>query len=42
MLQGCETRPVRKENEVAMQQAKRGIIRWMCGIKLQDEVPRKS
>ena len=33
---------VRKENEVALQWAKMGMVRWMCGIKLQDRVPSKG
>jgi len=36
MLHGSETWPVRKENEVALQQAEMRMVRWMCGIKLQD------
>ena len=42
MLHGSETWPVRKENEVALQQAEMTIVRWMCGIKLQDRVPSKG
>jgi len=34
MLHGSETWPVRKENEVALQRAE--MVRWMCGVKLQD------
>ena len=41
MLHGCETWPVRKENEVALQQAEMRMVRWMCGIKLQGRVPSK-
>jgi len=37
MLHGCDIWPVRKENEVALQQAKMRMVRWMCGIKLQDK-----
>jgi len=33
--------PIRNENQVAFQQAEVGLIRWMCGIKLQDRVPSK-
>jgi len=33
MLHGSETWPVRKENVV---------VRWMCGIKLQDRVASKG
>jgi len=42
MLHGSETWPVRKENEVALQQAEMRTVRWMCGIKLQDRVPSKG
>jgi len=33
MLHGSETWPIRKENEVALQQAEMRMVRWMCGIK---------
>jgi len=39
MLDGSETLPVRKENEVALQQAETTMVRWMCGVKLQDRIP---
>jgi len=42
MLHGSETWPVRKENEVALQWAEMRMVRWMCGIKLQDRVPSKG
>jgi len=42
MLHGSETWPVRKENEVALQRAELRMVRWMCGIKLQDRVPSKG
>jgi len=42
MLHGSETWPIRKENEVALQQAEMRMVRWMCGIKLQDRVPSKG
>jgi len=42
MLHGCDTWPVRKENEVAVQQAEMRKVRWMCGIKLKDRVPSKE
>jgi len=42
MLHGSETWPVRKENEVALQQVEMRIVRWMCGIKLQDGIPGKG
>jgi len=38
-LHGSETWPVRKENEVALQRAEMRMVRWMCGVKLQDTVP---
>jgi len=41
MLHGSETRPVRKENEVALQRAEMRMIRWMCDVKLQDRVPSR-
>jgi len=41
-LHESETWPVRKENDVALQQAEMKIVRWMCGIKLQDRVPSKG
>jgi len=36
MLHGSETWPVRKENEVALQRAEMRMVRWMCGMNLQD------
>jgi len=36
MLHGSETWPIRKENEVAFQRAEMRMVRWMCGVKLQD------
>jgi len=38
MLHESETWPVRKENEVALQQAEMRMVRWMCGVKLQDRL----
>ena len=38
MLHGSEAWPVRKENEVALQR----MVRWMCGVKLQDRVLSKE
>jgi len=35
MLQGSETWPVRKENEVALQRAEMRMARWMCNVKRQ-------
>jgi len=34
-----ETWPVRKENEEALQRAEVRMVKWMCGVKLQDTVP---
>jgi len=42
VLHGSETWPVRKENEVTLQWAEMRIVRWMCGVKLQDRVPKKG
>jgi len=42
MLHGSETWPIRKENEVALHMAEMRMVRWMCGIKLQDGVPSKG
>ena len=42
MLHGSETWPVRKENEVALQRTEIRMVRWMCGVKLQDRVPSKE
>jgi len=42
MLHGSENWPVRKENEMALQRAEMRMVRWMCGVKLQDRVPSKE
>jgi len=42
MLRGSETWSVRKENEVAFQRAEMRMVRWMCGMELQDRVPSKE
>jgi len=42
LIDGSQTWPVRKENEVALQQTEMGMVRWMCGVKLQDRVPSKG
>jgi len=42
VLHGSEIWPVRKENEVACQQAEMRMFRWMCGVKLQDRIPSKG
>ena len=39
MLHGSETWPVGKENEVALRRAETRMVRWMCGVTLQDRVP---
>jgi len=33
--------PVRKENEMAIQQAEIRMVRWMCDVKVKDRVPNK-
>jgi len=42
MLYDSETWPVRKESKVARQWAEMRMVRWMCGMKLQDRVPSKG
>ena len=42
MLHGSETWPVRNENEVALQTAEMRMVRWTCGMKLQDRIPSKE
>jgi len=42
MWNGSETWLARKENEVALQWAEMRMVRWMCGITLQDRLPRKG
>jgi len=42
MLHGSETWLVRKENEVALQQAEMRMVRWMCNVNVEDEVPSKE
>ena len=42
MLHESETWPVRKENGVALQQAEMRMVKWMCGVKLQDRIPSKG
>jgi len=42
MLNGIETWPVRNDNEVARQRAEMRMVRWLCGVKLQDRVPSKE
>jgi len=34
MLDGSETWPVMKENEVVLQQAEMRMVRWMCNVKV--------
>jgi len=40
MLHESETWPIRKENVVALQRAEMRMVRCICGLKLQDRVPR--
>jgi len=42
MLHGSESWPVRKEKEVALHWVVMRMVRWMCGVKLQDKVPNKG
>jgi len=42
MLHRSETWPVRKENEVALQQAEMRMVRWMCNVKVKDRVPSEE
>jgi len=42
MLHGSATWPVRKENEVVLQQAEMRMVRWMCGVKVKDRVTSKE
>ena len=42
MLHGSETWAVRKENEVALQQAEIRMVRWICGVKLKDRFPSRE
>jgi len=41
-MHGSEIWPVRKENEVALQWAEMRMVRWMCGMKLQDRMCSKG
>jgi len=42
MLHGSKTWPIRKKNEVAIQRAEMRMVRWMCGIKVQNRVLSKG
>ena len=42
MFRRSETWPVRKENEVALQRAEVRMVRWMCGVRLQDRIASKG
>ena len=45
MLHGSETWPVRKQNEVALQQVETRMVRWMytgSNVKVKDRVPSKE
>ena len=37
MLHSSETWPVKKENELTLQQAEIKVVRWMSGIKIADK-----
>jgi len=41
-LHGSESWPVRKENELTLQQAEMRMVRWMYDVKLEDRVPSKG
>jgi len=42
MLHGSQTWTIRKENELALQWAEMIMVRWMCGVKLQDRFASKG
>jgi len=42
ILHESETWPIRKENEVTLPRAETKVVRWMCGVKLQDRIPGKA
>jgi len=42
MLHRSETWPVRKENEVALQQTEMRMVRWMCNVNVKYRVPSKE
>jgi len=42
MLHESKTWPIRKENEVALQQTEMRIVRWMCDVRVKDKVPSKE
>jgi len=42
MLHRSETWPVGNESGVALQRVGMRVVRWMCGVKLQDRVPSKG
>jgi len=42
MFHGSETWSISKENELALLRAEMRMVKWMCGIKLQDRVPSKE
>jgi len=41
ILHGSDAWPVRKENEMALQQADTKMVRWMYGVKVIDRVPSR-
>jgi len=42
MLCRSENWPIRKENEMTLQQSQIRMVRWTCDIKLQDRTPSKE
>jgi len=42
MIQGSETWPVRKENEMALQRAEMRMVRWMCNVKVKDKSSKEG
>jgi len=41
MLHGSQAWSVRKENVMALQRAEIIMVRWMCGVKLKDRLPKE-
>jgi len=41
-MDGSETWSIRKENEEALQRAEMRMVRWMCGVKVQDRIRSKG
>ena len=42
MLHGSKTWPIRKENDVALRRSEMRMVRWMCGMKLQERILSKE